>query len=564
LACGGPAAPTAIVFPPLDLNYEQRDFRDEIIYEALTDRIDDANPDNDVIDGVGVVPGELARYQGGDWQGLTRRLPYIRDLGATAIWISPIVDNVARESEQDGYHGYWASDFTRLNPHFGTLEDLQAMVEAAHDLGLRVFLDIAPNHAGPVFYYDLNGDGQLSADELEPPFTGAGPYSVPLTWTQHPALFLGAAAAGEPLTAPGATLERLSLQERHFHRRGNFADFSNPTQVQLGDFPTGSSGLRDLATEDPQVIQGLIDTNAEWIRLTDVDGLRLDAVPCIERNFWVKFCEGLRQRLRAAGKQNFFLFGEVFSDDPATVASYTALPGSMDSAFDFSFKHDVVENYVLQGGSAAAARPALDRDRVFYSTRAQPNGVALDPWQARVAFIDNHDTGRLLSELADPRAVQLALTLLFTLDAIPSLYYGTEQGFRGGYGDVGREPLWSSGFSQNDTEYRRIQQLVVVRREHVALRRGALTVLFASEHDGRSNDADAGILAFERNGDGDRVLVAVNAHAFQSSRTEVVSGFSSGTTLRDALGSGAEFEVGTAGRVVLQLTARQNVVLVAD
>jgi alpha-amylase len=567
-ACGSPsqvgAAPPEPPLAPLDSNYQARDFRDEVIYEALTDRFDDADPSNDSLDGISAIPGNLARYQGGDWQGLTRHLDYIRDLGATAIWISPIVQNVPRETEQDGYHGYWASDFTQLNGHFGDLADLQALVAAAHALGLRVFLDIAPNHAGPVFYYDFDGDGRVSPADLEPPFASAGPYPAPLIWTQHPALFLGAAPPNDALSAPSTALMRLPLSEQHFHRRGNLADFANQNEVELGDFPTGVRGLRDLATENPVVAQGLIDTNAEWIRLTDVDGLRLDAVPCIDRAFWVQFCSGLRERLAAFGKHDFFLFGEVFSGDSATVASYTSLPGSMDSAFDFSFKHDVVEGYVLQGGAAVGARAALETDRQFYATSSEPDGVGLDPWQGRVAFVDNHDTGRILSELDDPRAARVALTLLFTLDAIPSVYYGTEQGFSGGYGDASREPLWTAKFHENAPLFGYIRRLSAVRRATLALRRGTLVVRYASEHDGRSSAPDAGLLALEREYQGERVLVAVNAHAFQASTAEVSTGFAPGARLHDALGSDAAPEVKPGGLVMLRIGARESVVLVSD
>ena len=556
-ACSAPggAAPAEPELPWLDPDYAARDLRDEVIYEALTDRFDDADAANDSINGVATVPGDLSRYQGGDYRGLARRLDYIRELGATAIWISPIVANVEREAKQDGYHGYWASDFTRLNPHFGTLADLQALVAAAHAQGLRVFVDVAPNHTGRVFSYDFDGSGQ--ANPHEPAFAAGGPYLAPLHWTERPAFFSGRAATNAATDAP--SLQQTALDESYFHRRGNITNFADPTEVEQGDFPLG---LRDLASEDPRVLEGLLDTFSEWVRLTNVDGFRLDAVPCVEHAFWVAFCSAMRSRVAAFGKHDFFLFGEVFKPEASTIASYTASAGSMDSALDFSFKSNVIERYLLQGGAAALARPTLEADRTLYRDTPQPNGVGLDPWQARVGFIDNHDTGRVPSELADPYATRLALTLLFTVDAIPALYYGTEQSFSGGLSDAGREPLWLSGFDQTAPLYRYTRALAALRRGSAALRRGTLSVRYASEHDGLSNQPDAGLLAFERASADELVLVAVNAHAFHSASAIVQTHFSPGSQLFDALGQHLRVTVDATGGVALNIPARSAEVLV--
>ncbi len=558
-SCGASSAPpsAAVELPSLDPNYSERDLRDEVIYEALTDRFEDGDSSNDSVGGVATVPGDLSRYQGGDWRGLAQRLEYIRDLGATALWISPIVDNVAREPNQDGYHGYWASDFTRLNPHFGELADLQALVSKAHALGLRVFVDVAPNHTGRVFSYDFDGSGQPNPHE--PGFASSGPYLAALHWDSRPALFLGAAPANAPTDAPSAALQTLRLDDRHFHRRGNITNFADPSQVELGDFPLG---LRDLATENPDVTQGLVDTYAEWVRLSDVDGFRLDAVPCIERAFWVAFCSGLRARVAALGKSHFFLFGEVFKPEAEIIASYSASPGSLDSALDFSFKTQVVNEYLLQGGAPALARAALEADRALYATQPQPNGVGLDPWQARVGFVDNHDTGRILSALSDPYAARVALTLLFTIDAIPALYYGTEQGFSGGPSDAGRERLWPTGFDRSAPLFGFVRRLSALRRASSALRHGSLEVRYASEHDGRSNEPDAGLLAFERASERERVLVAVNGHAFHSASAKVQTHFTPGTHLVDALAHQRTFEVDAQRDVELTLAPRSSVVLV--
>ena len=147
------------------------DWRDQVIYQLLTDRF--ANGDAATDDRV--EPTALARYQGGDWQGIIDELDYLEELGVTSLWISPIVLNVDADAGFDAYHGYWAVNLNRLNPHFGDLASLRAFTNAAHARGISVILDIVTNHLGQVFYYDINNNGQPD-DSL----IGAGTMGSPL------------------------------------------------------------------------------------------------------------------------------------------------------------------------------------------------------------------------------------------------------------------------------------------------------------------------------------------------------------------------------------------------
>lgn len=132
------------------------DWRDQIIYQLLVDRFANGDAHNDWR----VDPTALARYQGGDWQGVIDQLDYLEALGVTALWISPVVLNVDTDAGIDGYHGYWAVDFTRVNPHFGDLATLRRLVDECHARGMLIILDIVTNHLGQVFYYDVNQNGQ--------------------------------------------------------------------------------------------------------------------------------------------------------------------------------------------------------------------------------------------------------------------------------------------------------------------------------------------------------------------------------------------------------------------
>ena len=132
------------------------DWRDQVIYQVLIDRFENGDPNNDF----NVAPDIPGRYHGGDWQGLIDRLDYIEELGVTALWISPVVRNVESDAGFGSYHGYWAQDLIRPNPHFGDLMTLRRLVDEAHDRGMLVILDIVTNHMGQLFYYDINGNGQ--------------------------------------------------------------------------------------------------------------------------------------------------------------------------------------------------------------------------------------------------------------------------------------------------------------------------------------------------------------------------------------------------------------------
>ena len=543
-ACGGdpPAEPAGV-------STHVSDWRDQVIYQLLVDRFDDADPENDTIDGIGVEPGDLARFQGGDWRGVTRRLDYIRRMGFTAVWISPVVDNVQRTEMEDGYHGYWARDFTAHNRRYGSLEDLQTLVREAHAREMLVIIDVVVNHAGRVFAYDLDADGEVGAGEIEPPYSPDGPWDAPLIWLEAPPRVFD--ASGEPV----------ELGVEAYHRRG-FGDLSDDTQKELGDFPTG---LRDLATTRAEVIAQLVDTWAHWVALTDVDGFRLDAVPHVEEEFWPAFSRALRERLDAMGKRRFLLLGEVFDARPEVMARYVA-PDALDSVFDFAFKFRVIDAFVLEARPPVdVAVPALAMQRAAYHDAPQPFGVELAPYDARVAFADNHDTWRLRAELDDPLAAELAMTAVYTVDAIPCVYYGTEQELAGDVHHEHREPLWPTGFGEDTRMWAHLVRLAALRREHEALRYGTLTVRYASEFGGRDTEPDAALLAWERAFERDRVLVVLNAHALQASEARVPTGFTAGTVLRDVLWDSVEpSTVSADGSVLLRVPPRAAAILVAE
>lgn len=549
LALSMAACAAGEVAPPIATHVE--DWRDEVIYEIVVDRFDNGDPGNDWQGQIGPIEGDLRRHQGGDWVGITRRLDYLERLGVTTLWISPIVENVERTDYQDGYHGYWASSFADLNPRFGELEDLQELVASAHDLGMKVIIDVVINHAGRVFYYDFDGDGTLDPGEAEPPFSADGPYDAPIEWLTDPP---------EALRCDDvAGCERFALGPEHFHRRGQTTDGS-PTQKQLGDFPTG---LRDLDTDRADVVEAMVDTYVRWVELTDVDGFRLDAVPHAPHGLWRTFATEVRARLDAMGKRQFMLLGEVFDGDPSSLAGYTRA-GGLDSVFDFSLRAEVIDGLILDGRAPSEIAGALEGYRQYYPTKGHERGLSVSPWQARIAFADNHDVPRLRYWIDDPWVAELAMTVLFTVDAIPAVYYGTEQAFAGGWGNDSREVMWHRGFAEDHRTFRHIARLAALRARSSALRRGHLRVVYASATSARELAPDAGLLAWERFDDHERVLVAVSGHPTDAVTALVPTGFAPGTELVDALGEGgARFRVDDDGAVRVVVPPREALVLEA-
>lgn len=533
LGCGDEPAPIAV-------RTHVDDWKDQLIYQVVVDRFANGDPTNDVQNGIGPDPSDLRRHQGGDWKGLRERLDYVEAVGATALWISPVVANVDRAGDEDGYHGYWASDFTAPNPRFGDLDELRLLVRDAHRRGIAVIVDVVVNHAGRVFDYDLDADGEVDAAEIEPPYR-AEPYDVPLLWSARPWLFDG----------DGLPFE---LQADDYRRRG--VGLSGEGRI-YGDFPTG---LRDLRTDDERILEALVSTYAWWVEQTDVDGFRLDAVPHVEEAFWPEFGRRLRARLAAMGKHRFFLFGETFDGNPAAQALTTDDEGDLDSFLDFPLKLQLIDGVILDGNAPETATAALAEARSGFRPFEQPAGIGLGPWSARVTFVDNHDTWRIRGDLDSFDAARLALLVVFTTDGIPCLYYGTEQELRGQGGGESRERLWDTGYRQDTATWAWIQQLRALRRELPALVHGDLSVRFASDEDGFSEVEHAGLLAYERQLDGERVLVVLNAHALEASSGSIPTGFTPGTELRDRL-EGRTLTVGSDGAVAVMLPPRGAMVL---
>lgn len=568
--CLGPA-PDAT---PVPLSTHVDDWRDEVIYQVMVDRFANGDVNNDY----GAAPGHLSRYQGGDWRGLEAHLDYLEALGVTTLWISPVVRNVETDADFDGYHGYWAQDLTEANPHFGDVTELRSLTSAAHARGMKVVLDIVTNHMGQVFFYDQNLNGKPDV------YIGGSGSTSPVTrstefdpdWDPRGVqVFTSLGVGGRaPLTffdEPGISRVRPKPEvlgtAAAYHGFGRTLDYEQPDQLLMGDFP---GGLKDVATENPDVRDAMVDAYARWAELVDLDGFRIDTVKHVEHEFWQVFTKGVRERLAAQGKERFLMFGEAFDGRDPLLGSFTA-PGELDSVFNFSQKFLVyggvfeqAHDANTQRGTTAIAASWAQRE-LNWSATPQPGGTGVAPARMPVNFLDNHDVPRFLfNAKGDVAALRNALTLLFTEEGLPCLYYGTELDFAGGNDPANREVLWTRGFDTTGATFRHVSKLSQLRREVPALRKGETRVLFATDH--TQLEQDAGLFAFERTG-GDAgpsyALVVLNTNGRNAAQTELTTSMPAGTVLVDRLGDGAtQLTVGAQGKVAVAVPAQSALVLV--
>jgi alpha-amylase len=555
------------------------DWRDEVVYQLLVDRFANGDINNDY--NAAKNDEVLSRYLGGDYQGVIERADYLSELGVTALWVSPIVANVEEDAGVASYHGYWTQDFKGVNPHFGDLAKFREMVQILHERDIKVILDIVVNHIGQLFYYDINRNGQPDTTVYgsgsqfgEDPFW-EDPLEVVTEWDPRfdERGVQGWTSLGESGPAPLGwvympEINRLPPEPAGFHndewynRRGRVTDWDVTEQVVKGDFP---GGLKDLDTTHPDVVAALIDVFQYWITETDIDGYRIDTVKHVEHGFWQQFNPAIRDHAASLGKDNFLQFGEVFDGDDELIGSYS-FDNELDSLFYFSQKWQVFDDVFKRGGPTKNVETLFALRSVNYGDQAWDNGIGVAPQQSLINFIDNHDIPRFLFDNSDERALSAALTFLLTEDGVPCIYYGTEQGFSGGNDPANREPLWWSGFATDGALFQHTANLIRVRRTYLALRRGDFSLRWTSER--TADEEDAGMLAFERSIDDDRVLVVIHTKDGTGSTSfdgaSMATGFQAGTELAVIypLDDDRTFTVDSGGNLKVELGAYESLVLV--
>ena len=404
--------------------------------------------------------------------------------------------------ESAGYHGYWVTDFTRVDPHLGTEADMKALVAAAHGRGMKVYMDIIANHTADVIAYR-----ECPTDRCTYRSRADYPYSRRGGLAGEP-INAGFAGDGERSEANFARLTRADFAYTpyvpeaearvkmpawlndpiFYHNRGN-STFAGESS-EMGDFV----GLDDLMTENPRVAQGFIEIYGGWIDRYGVDGFRIDTARHVNAEFWQAFVPAMRARAQAKGIPNFHIFGEIF--DLRCRCGRARAPYARRQAplgLDFAFANAVRATVAGDAGTDVLARVFAD-DALYEGGEETARQLP--------TFVSNHDAGRFawFVRTARPQAsddevlnrVLLAHAMLLTLRGVPVVYYGDEQGFAGDGERPGctprhvrqpdavlscgsahrRERRRAPTFDRNHPIYRAIAELSALRLRHAALRVG--------------------------------------------------------------------------------------------
>ncbi|MEU9223600.1 pullulanase-type alpha-1,6-glucosidase [Streptomyces massasporeus] len=583
----GAATPPA---PPSDAKLAaepaRHDATREQFYFVLPDRFANGDPRNDKggLTGsrlaTGYDPTDKGFYQGGDLKGLTEKLDYIKGLGTTALWMAPIFKNQPVQgtgaNASAGYHGYWITDFTQVDPHFGTNKDLETLIDKAHAKGMKVFFDVITNHTADVVDYEEKSYDYLSKGAF-PYLTKDGKPFDDADYADGRRDFPEVGTGSFPRT-PAVPTAKKNVKvpswlndPTMYHNRGD-STFAGESSAH-GDF----SGLDDLWTERPEVVRGMEKIYQRWVRDFDVDGFRIDTVKHVDMEFWTQWATALDAYAAQRGRDDFFMFGEVYSADTNVTAPYVT-QGRLDATLDFPFQ-EAARQYASQGASAQKLAGVFGDDYKYTTGKANA--------YEQVTFLGNHDMGRIGSFLKqdDPKAGdaellakdKLANELMFLSRGNPVVYYGDEQGFTGPGGDKdARQSMFASrtadyldddriGTDRTHAEdaydtkaplYRQISALAALRKANPALTDGVQQQRYAAD--------GPGVYAFSRTDakNGTEYVVAFN-NAGEAKTATFPTG-SAGMTFRGIHGTDAAPKSDGDKKLTVTVPAGSAVVLKAS
>ena len=568
------------------------DLTREQFYFLMADRFENGRTANDTGGFAGgklqngLDPADKAFFHGGDLAGIIKRLDYIQGLGTTAIWMTPSFKNKPVQGsagkESAGYHGYWITDFTQIDPHLGSNAELKQFIDLAHARGMKVFFDIITNHTADVqgyrdeVYTGTDNRTVPYRSKAEAPYrdTAGNPFDDRdyTLGDRFPAVDKGSFPY-EPVVPAGQANVKVPAwlnDPTMYHNRGT-STFAGEDS-EYGDFPGGDKqALDDLWTERPEVVKGMVDIYSSWVKDAGVDGFRIDTVKHVNLDFWKRFGPALQGYAASVGNDDFFMFGEVYDADPRFMSQYTTA-GKLQATVDFGFQGS--------GSGFAKGRPTTELRDFFasddYFTDADSNVYSLP------TFLGNHDMGRIGKFLADSGASgeellqrdRLAHELMYLTRGQPVVYYGDEQGFVGDGGDQdAREDMFASKVATyNDNDligtsattaqtnfdaahplYRTIASLSALRRAHPALADGAQIHRYASN--------EAGMYAFSRIDPQQQVEYVVAANNATTAKTVPVPTAQGRKTFKQLLPAGkATLKTDPEGRLTLTAPPLSTVV----
>ncbi|MEW5249251.1 alpha-amylase family glycosyl hydrolase [Microbulbifer sp. 2201CG32-9] len=517
-------------------NCGMTDFRSRSMYFVFVDRFANGDSTNDNGNNAAATStvkqngglSEWKKYWGGDIQGLIDKLDYLQALGVSAIWVTPLNNNIDNSGSDGAYHGYWGRDFYEVDEHLGDwalVDQLDAAMEAR---GMKLVLDIALNHSNQDDQYEFGAlykEGVFVTDYLQD--NG--------TWYHRNGAIADCGDSDPATQCPGEWNDPWS--------------FRNKTLFNLTDF---NHGVSANSTAD----QYLIDAALKWMS-HGVDAFRIDAIKHIEPGFINRFSAAVR-----AVNPDVYIFGEWYGAGAGDSLSMQFLnEGRGSELLDFRLR-DHIENAIAGDITMTALNAHIESRTGAMGGRESWQPIFLDNHDATRTSVylqtsgpvDNGRTGKGFSKaLADARQ-NLGMALVMTLPGIPTVYYGSEQNSTwftaNGDGQIGHDPYNREAmpsFSQTTTAFQWIKALAELRAQSPALARGSYTERWINSD----------ILVFERQAAGDSVVVAVNRGG-STSITVSALGLADGQY--NSLTSADVVNV-SGGSAVLNLDANEVIVL---
>jgi glycosidase len=495
-------------------------WEDQVFYFLLVDRFSDNNEDN-YLDNAGIpVQGGSTplykpadhrnavqneddaakwreaggKYVGGNLKGLASKLGYLKRMGITTIWVSPVMKQVSFE---ESYHGYGIQDFLEINPNFGTSQELKDLVKTAHDHGIFVLLDIILNHTGNVFSYDTSrvpaykdSKGKFDSrwDGNHYPVKGfndaTGKPTLPFIKTNP--------TQGSAFPGRESAVWPLEFQDPEYYtQKGRIDNFDHFPEYVEGDFYSLKDVSHGTGTVDEyrasKALMALCDVFKYWIAFADIDGYRIDTVKHMDPGATRIFGSVIHEFAQSIGKDKFLLLGEITGG--RSFAFNTLQITGLDAALGIDEIPEKME-YVAKGLSNPNEYFKLFRNSLLV-------GKGTHTWfrDKVVTFFNDHDQvskgqnkARFCADRTSAQLVLNALALNVTTLGIPCIYYGTEQSFNGhGSGDGAdrfiREAMFGGAFGsyesrgvhffdENNYVYQELGKILQIRKNKLALRRG--------------------------------------------------------------------------------------------
>jgi len=521
------------------LHVPSPDWRDQVVYMMFIDRFNDGDSSNNDMGAGEFQADSPSHFNGGDLRGIIDKLPYLQDLGATAVWVTPPVLNQwwSTPYAAAGWHGYWAVNFKEVDPHFGTLETYQELSHELHCRGMSLIQDIVANHVGNFYAWD----GEYKPDDPAENF-----YLIEEGHTDQVA----------PTQFPFDRIDVRDPEHREvnaYHWTPELNDYNDPYQTNYFGFGL----LADINTENPVVIDAFKDSYRYWIEEVGVDAYRIDTVIYVNLPFWHHLHhdeDGIYPSAVATGRDHFLTFGEVLvpsepfrTDGEEKIAHYfgTEEQPGLNSMLGFPLYFSM-RRVLSEGQPAAQLAYRLEQHMAQY-----PNPYVIP------TFIDNHDTARFLATGGED-AFRQALALIFTIPGMPVIYQGTDQALietRQSMFDGG----WLGGpgiFDPGSEPFRLIRQLAALRTNDRLFTRGSLEVIAGEK-------LHAGLLAYRREYGGEIALVLMNTadHSILVNRLDTGVGPNRSLEPVFTLRFDAEVSSGPDGLLDLELPARAVLVL---